>query len=163
MKQSKSKSKFQQKTKKVAEIEETEEENIPSDENFSEELEEDEEQVPEEEEIPESESPEEKPEKEPEAKSVAENKELSNKQKIKALKRALETKTYALEKAKDTVKGWRSQAADRDNRANTEYQKRKAECEEMLKKIEERYQKRIARTKKWWLDYSDNVEKTKIF
>ena len=98
----------------------------------------------------------------PETKSETENAELSNKQKIKALKRAIENKKYSLDRETEKCRTWRVQAKDRDEKATNEYQKRKKELEELLKKSEERYNKRIAKTKKWWWEYCVNFENTKI-
>lgn len=91
-----------------------------------------------------------------------ENLTESKKYKIKAIKRALDAKQSSLEREQAKNLDWRKQAAIRDEKATTEYDKRKAEVEEQLKKIEERYQKRIARTKKWWHEYADNHEANKI-
>jgi len=98
----------------------------------------------------------------PETKSEAENAELTNKQKVKALKRAIENKKYSLDRETEKCRTWRVQAKDRDEKATNEYQKRKKELEEQLKKSEERYNKRIARTKKWWWEFCVNFENTKI-
>jgi hypothetical protein len=87
---------------------------------------------------------------------------FSPKQIKKALKRALENKTYSLDRETTKVKEWRSQAKERDEKATAEYDKRKKEAEEILKKAEERFNKRIARTKKWWREYADNHEQNKI-
>jgi hypothetical protein len=148
---------FKKKSKK-AEIEEPEEIES-SDENVDDELEQDSKQVPAEEKAPVVISPE---KKEPETKPVPEKSELTKKQKISALKRALENKTFALEKEKTKVRDWRSEAEDRDGKATAEFQKRKTELEELLKKSEARFNKRIAKTNKWWRVYSDNYESTKI-
>lgn len=87
---------------------------------------------------------------------------LTNKQKAKAVRRSIENKKMALDRETRKVKEWRVQAKDRDEKATAEYQKRKSELEEMLRKSEERYTKRMAKTKKWWHEYSDNYEATKI-
>ena len=84
------------------------------------------------------------------------------KYKIKAIKRAIEGKQSSLEREQAKNLDWRKQAAIRDENATSEYTKRKAEVEAHMKKIEERYQKRIARTKKWWHEYADNHEANKI-
>jgi hypothetical protein len=128
--------------------------------NPSDELEQDNEKVPADEETPEVISTEEKDEAE--SKPVPENKEISNKQKIAALKRTLLNKSQSLERDRRKVNDWRSQAKDRDEKATTEFQKRKTELEELIKKSEERYNKRIAKTKKLWYEYSDNYEASKI-
>ena len=67
----------------------------------------------------------------PETKSETENAELSNKQKIKALKRAIENKKYSLDRETEKCRTWRVQAKDRDEKATNEYQKRKKELEEL--------------------------------
>ncbi|TAL67441.1 MAG: hypothetical protein EPN82_14620, partial [Bacteroidetes bacterium] len=82
------------------------------------------------------------------AKPVPENKEISNKQKIAALKRTLLNKNQSLDRERRKVNDWRSQAETRNSKATKEYEKRKSELEEMLRKSEERYQKRIAKTQK---------------
>jgi hypothetical protein len=97
-----------------------------------------------------------------EPKPIEENPEVSEKQKIKALKRAMEAKQSAIEREEIKVKDWRVQAKDRDEKATSEFQKRKTMLEELLKKNEERYQKRMAKTEKWWWQYCINHEATKI-
>jgi hypothetical protein len=98
----------------------------------------------------------------PETKPDPENPEVSEKQKIKALKRAIEFKQSAIEREEIKVKDWRVQGKDRDEKATSEFQKRKTMLEELLKKNEERYQKRMAKTEKWWHQYCRNHETTKI-
>ena len=97
-----------------------------------------------------------------EPKQIAENPEALAKQKIKALKRAIEFKQSAIEREEIKVKDWRVQGKDRDEKATSEFQKRKTMLDESLKKNEERYQKRMAKTEKWWWQYSLNHEATKI-
>lgn len=145
---------FKKKSKQT-ETEEPEEVINPSDE-----LEQDNEKVPFDEETPEVINSETKTESE--AKPVPEKSELTNKQKINALKRTLLNKNQSLERERRKVADWRSQAKDRDEKATTEFQKRKTELEELLKKSEERFNKRIAKTKKLWHEYSDNYEINKI-
>jgi hypothetical protein len=99
---------------------------------------------------------------EPEIKSVTENKEVSNKTKIKALKRSVDNKMYSIEREESKIKLWRIQASDRDKKATDEYEKRKSELEVLLKKNQERFDKRMAKTKKWWHEFSDNYTETKI-
>ncbi|MDT3740745.1 MAG: hypothetical protein RO257_14735 [Candidatus Kapabacteria bacterium] len=101
-------------------------------------------------------------EKVSEPKPVSENAEVVNKQKIKALKRSIENKTFTIEREEIKVKDWRVQAADRDKLATEEFEKKKSAIEESLKKNQERFNKRMAKTKKWWHEYSDNYEVTKI-
>ena len=101
-------------------------------------------------------------EKVSEPKPVSENAEVVNKQKIKALKRSIENKTFTIEREEIKVKDWRVQAADRDKLATEEFEKKKSAIEELLKKNQERFNKRMAKTKKWWHEYSDNYEVTKI-
>lgn len=101
-------------------------------------------------------------EKVTEPKPVSENAEVVNKQKIKALKRSIENKTFTIEREEIKVKDWRVQAADRDKFATEEFEKKKSAIEESLKKNQERFNKRMAKTKKWWHEYSDNYELTKI-
>jgi metal-responsive CopG/Arc/MetJ family transcriptional regulator len=114
-----------------------------------------------EDEIPE-EIPEEIVEEVPVPKKVPENSELTNAQKVKAIKRALENKINTLTREKAKVRDWRSQAIDRNEKATTEFEKRKTELEELIKKSEDRFNKRIAKTQKFWIEYSDNYEVTKI-
>ena len=97
-----------------------------------------------------------------EPKQIAENPEALAKQKIKALKRAIEFKQSAIEREEIKVKDWRVQGKDRDEKATSEFQKRKTMLDESLKKNEERYQKRMAKTEKWWWQYCINHEATKI-
>jgi hypothetical protein len=99
---------------------------------------------------------------EPEVKPIPENSEISNKSKIKALKRSVDNKMYSIEREESKVKLWRIQAADRDKKATDEYEKRKSELEVLLKKNQERFDKRMAKTKKWWHEFSDNYTDTKI-
>lgn len=101
-------------------------------------------------------------EKVSEPKPVSENAEVVNKQKIKALKRSIENKTFTIEREEIKVKDWRVQATDRDKLATEEFEKKKSAIEELLKKNQERFNKRMAKTKKWWHEYSDNYEVTKI-
>ena len=101
-------------------------------------------------------------EKVSEPKPVSENAEVVNKQKIKALKRSIENKTFTIEREEIKVKDWRVQATDRDKLATEEFEKKKSAIEESLKKNQERFNKRMAKTKKWWHEYSDNYEVTKI-
>lgn len=101
-------------------------------------------------------------EKASEPKPVSENAEVVNKQKIKALKRSIENKTFTIEREEIKVKDWRVQATDRDKLATEEFEKKKSAIEELLKKNQERFNKRMAKTKKWWHEYSDNYEVTKI-
>ena len=101
-------------------------------------------------------------EKASEPKPVSENAEVVNKQKIKALKRSIENKTFTIEREEIKVKDWRVQATDRDKLATEEFEKKKSAIEESLKKNQERFNKRMAKTKKWWHEYSDNYEVTKI-
>jgi hypothetical protein len=120
---------------KPEEIEIPEVEIIPSEENADEnfvpeEIEQDEETQPEHI-VEETAEPE--PNPEPEIKSVTENTEVSNKQKIKALKRSVDNKMYSIEREEAKVKLWRIQAADRDKKATDEYEKRKSELEALLK------------------------------
>jgi hypothetical protein len=143
------------KKSKQADIEEPEEVTVPSDE-----LEQEKEQVPADVETQDAISSE-KP-TEPEAKPPSEKSELTNKQKISALKRALENKTSSLNREKSKVRDWRSQAETRNTKATEEFEKLKSKLEESLKKSEDRYQKRIAKTQKMWIEYSDNYEATKI-
>jgi hypothetical protein len=98
----------------------------------------------------------------PEIKSVTENTEVSNKQKIKALKRTIDNKMYSIEREESKVKLWRIQAVDMDKKATDDYEKRKSELEILLKKNQERFDKRMAKTKKWWHEFSDNYTETKI-
>ena len=86
----------------------------------------------------------------------------ANKFKIKTLKRSLENKKYALERENIKVRDWRVQAVDRDNKAGFEYEKRKKELEDLLAKNQTRYDKRMAKTQKWWWEYCINHEATKI-
>jgi len=88
--------------------------------------------------------------------------EITNKQKKKALQRAIDNKNYSIEKETIKIRDWRVQAKDRDEKAENEYQKRKTELEESLRKNEERYQKRMAKTKRWWWEFCTNHEDTKI-
>jgi hypothetical protein len=101
-------------------------------------------------------------ETETEIKPIPENTEISNKSKIKALKRSVENKMYSIEREESKVKLWRIQAADRDKKATDEYEKRKTELEILLKKNQDRFDKRMAKTKKWWHEFSDNYTATKI-
>jgi hypothetical protein len=97
-----------------------------------------------------------------EPKPVTENSDSANKQKIKAIKRAIENKAFSIEREEIKVKDWRIQATDRDKLAKEEYEKKKSELDDLFKKNQARYDKRIAKTKKWWHEYSDNHEATKI-
>jgi hypothetical protein len=166
MKKSQNKNKFQQneKTDNSAEVEIQEDELLTSDETADEIIEiEPEEHLPgvdEIEEIPSEDKIEIIPDSE--LQPVAENPEVTAKQKIKALKRAMEFKQSAIEREEIKVKDWRVQAKDRDEKATSEFEKRKTMLEESLKKNEERYQKRIAKTEKWWWQYCINHEATKI-
>ena len=99
--------------------------------------------------------------KESETKPVVENAVL-NKQKIKAVKRALENKTFSLEREKIKCSDWLKQADTRDSEAKTEFEKRKNELEELLKKNTVRYEKRMAKTKLQWRDYTANYLNTKV-
>jgi hypothetical protein len=101
-------------------------------------------------------------EPEPEIRPVTENTEVSNKTKIKALKRSVDNKMYSIEREESKVKLWRIQASDRDKKATDEFTKRLAELEVLLKKNQERFDKRMAKTKKWWHEFSDNYTDTKI-
>ena len=60
------------------------------------------------------------------------------------------------------MRDWRSQAKDRDAKATAEFEKRKNELLELIKKSEIRFNKRIEKTQKFWIEYSDNYEITKI-
>ena len=97
-----------------------------------------------------------------ELKQIEETPEVTAKQKIKALKRAMEAKQSAIEREEIKVKDWRVQGKDRDEKATSEFEKRKIMLEDSLKKNEERYQKRMAKTEKWWWQYCINHEGTKI-
>ena len=181
------KNKFQQKTKTTEKsaVEEIEEEEIISNEEIeNDELDEETEQVPideiETDEIDEEEdvppflktdaidkdlvkvSTNGKVESDEKTNNIALTEEKSLKQKVKALQKAIENKKYSLEREQIKCRDWRVQGKDKDEKATAEYQKRKTELEEMLKKSEERYNKRIAKTKKWWWDYTDNYEITKV-
>lgn len=142
-----------------AEIEEPEE-IIISDVVETDELEQDNEQVPSDEEPEKIESSEVVPIAE--TKPVAENAEISNKQKIKAIKKALENKTYALDREKTKCNDWLKQADTRDTKATDEYENRKKGLEELLRKTTERYEKRMAKTKKQWREYTANYLNTKV-
>ena len=152
------KKQVQQKSQK-AEIEEPEE-IIISDEIETDELDEQNEQVPSDE-VPEQiESSEIVPVAE--TKPVAENTEISNKQKIKAVKRALENKTYALDREKTKCNDWLKQADTRDAKATEEYENRKNELEELLRKTTERYEKRMSKTKIQWRIYTQDYLNTRV-
>ena len=110
----------------------------------------------------EEETPEEIAEEVNEPEKVPENTTLTTAQKAKAIKRAIENKTYALTREKAKVRDWRSQAKDRDAKATAEFEKRKNELLELIKKSEIRYNKRIEKTQKFWIEYSDTYEVTKI-
>ena len=101
-------------------------------------------------------------EENPKSEPVSNLVEITNKQKIKALKRAIENKNYSLERENQKIKDWKIQATDRDKKANDEFMKRKSELESLLQKNQIRYDKRIAKTKKWWWDYCDNHKITKV-
>lgn len=93
---------------------------------------------------------------------VPQNAELSDKQKIKAIKRTLENKKYALDRESQKCSEWLRQADERDAKAQDEYDRRKSELEDALLKAEERYNKRINRTLKMWREYTDNYLNTKV-
>jgi hypothetical protein len=104
-------------------------------------------------------------EPEPEIKPISENTpktEVPNNLKIKALKRALENKTFSLDRENSKCNGWVIQAKDRDDKTSAEYHKRKSELEDLMKKNDERYDKRMAKTKKWWWDFTLNYQQTKL-
>ena len=97
-----------------------------------------------------------------EIKPVGEVTEITGKQKIKALKRAIDNKNLSLDRERVKVKEWRQQAKDRNDKALTEFEKRKKELEEALEKNQKRFDARIAKTQKWWIEYSDEYEINKI-
>lgn len=86
----------------------------------------------------------------------------SVKYRLTSLKRALENKTATLDREKAKVEDWRIQGKHRDEKATEEYEKRKTELEALLEKNEERYNKRKAKTQKYWWDFCINFENTKI-
>ncbi len=169
------KNKKQQQSKKQnesAELETPEEEILPSEEIENDDLELEEEQEPLEDEIPETIESEELDDETPDAvepdasveeiKPVGEVTEITGKQKIKALKRAIDNKNLSLDRERVKVKEWRQQAKDRNDKALTEFEKRKKELEEALEKNQKRFDARIAKTQKWWIEYSDEYEINKI-
>lgn len=81
---------------------------------------------------------------------------------IKSLKRTIDHKKYSREHEQAKVADWRIQAAHRDASAHDEYTRRKAELEAQLIKNDDRYNKRITKTKTHWWDYCTNYEETKI-
>jgi hypothetical protein len=97
-----------------------------------------------------------------EIKPISENTDISNKFKIKAIKRSIDNKIYSIDREVSKVAGWRIAAKDRDEKATAEYQKRKLELEALLQKNQERFDKRMLKTQKWWWDYSITYENTKI-
>lgn len=133
---------------------------VISDEIETDKLDEQKEPVPTDEELEKIESSEVVPVSE--TKPVAENTEISNKMKIKAIKRALENKTYALDREKTKCNDWIKQADTRDTNATEEYEKRKKELEEYLRKTTERYEKRMSKTKIQWREYTENYLNTKV-
>ena len=96
------------------------------------------------------------------AEQVLKNTAAIDKYKLSDLRRSLENKTSTLEREKAKVTDWRTQAKHRDEKATEEYEKRKTELEELLKKNQERHDKRIAKTEKYWWQYCLNHEATKI-
>ena len=145
--------------KSQAEIEEPEE-IIISGEIETDELDEQNEQIPSDEEPEQIESSEIVPVAD--IKTVAENTEISNTQKIKAVKRSLENKKYSLDREKTKCNDWLKQADTRDAKATEEYENRKKELEELLRKTTERYEKRVSKTKIQWREYTENYLNTKV-
>ena len=91
-----------------------------------------------------------------------ENTAAMDKYKLSSLRRTLENKISTLEREKAKCTDWVTQAKHRDEHATEEYEKRKTELEELLKKNQERFDKRMAKTKTHWHDYVVNYEATKI-
>jgi hypothetical protein len=88
--------------------------------------------------------------------------EITNKQKIRAILRAIENKKYSIDRENEKCRIWEIQGKDRDDKANFEYNKRKVELDELLRKNQERYDKRMAKTHKWWHQYIITHRATKI-
>ncbi|MBI3258243.1 MAG: hypothetical protein HYZ54_01990 [Ignavibacteriae bacterium] len=86
----------------------------------------------------------------------------SIKYRLTSLKRALENKTASLDREKAKVEDWLVQAKHRDEKSLEEFEKRKTELEALLTKNEERYNKRKAKTQKYWWDYCINYSATKV-
>ncbi|MCX6152777.1 MAG: hypothetical protein NT007_01320 [Candidatus Kapabacteria bacterium] len=91
-----------------------------------------------------------------------EDAELILKNKIKALRRGIENKKASIERENLKIAGWRKDAADRDSKHLKEYESRKSELEEALRKTEERYQKRVSKTAKLWWEYCSNREQNLV-
>lgn len=98
----------------------------------------------------------------PETKPVPENSEVSNKLKIKAIKRAIENKKYSIDKEESKVTLWRKQSIEMKEQYNQQIATKKAEYESKLKKAEELYQKRMKRVEIWWDIYTDNFIINKV-
>lgn len=96
------------------------------------------------------------------AEQVVENTAAMDKFKLSNLRRSLENKKATLEREKAKCTDWVTQGNHRDEKATEEYEKRKTELEELIKKNQERFDKRMAKTKTQWHDYVVNYEATKI-
>lgn len=98
----------------------------------------------------------------PEEKADPESDQKLLKLKIKALKRSIDNKKYAIARDQEKKDLWRIQAKERDEKATSEFETKKILLEEQLKKNQDRFDKKMAKTKKWWHEYTDNFEITKI-
>jgi hypothetical protein len=98
----------------------------------------------------------------PEEKADPESEEKLLKLKIKALKRSIDNKKYAIDRDQEKADLWRIQAKERDEKATTEFETKKILLEEQMKKNQERYNKRIQKTSIYWHIYTDDFEINKI-